>query len=204
MKKLIALLSVGVLALGIIGCGADESGVGGSDVEESGAGESGVGESDVEEGGGEEYRAVEMSAIKDAIVEELGDDYWPNMSLDSDMLEGFIGLTSDMYEDFLAEIPMISTNVDTLIVVRAKEDQVDAVEKAMNDYRDAKVSNTMQYPQNIGKIQASKVARLGNYVIFVQLGADVMDVLDQGDEAVILHCQAVNDKVIDIIRTTIQ
>ncbi|MCH5338935.1 MAG: DUF4358 domain-containing protein [Acetatifactor sp.] len=199
MKKLIALLSVSVLALGIMGCGADQSGVGGSDVEESGVEESGVDES-----GGEEYRTVEMSAIKDAIVEELGDDYWPNMPLDSDMLEGFIGVTSDMYEDFLAEIPMISTNVDTLIVVRAKEDQVDAVEKAMNDYRDAKVSDTMQYPQNLGKIQASKVARLGNYVIFVQLGADVMDVLDQGDEAVILHCQKVNDKVIDIIRTTIQ
>ena len=184
MKKLVALLSVGVLALGMMGCGA--------------------GEGDTEEGSGEEYRVVEMSAIKDAIVEELGDDYWPNMPLDSDMLEGFIGVTSDMYEDFLAEIPMISTNVDTLIVVRAKEDQADAVEKALKDYRDANVSNTMQYPQNIGKIQASKVVRLGNYVIFVQLGANVMDVIDQGDEAVIVHCQEANDRVIEIIRTTIQ
>ena len=184
MKKIFALLSVGLLALGIVGCGAEDNGA--------------------DEGGGEVYSVVEMSAIKDAIVEELGEDYWPNMPLDSDMLEGFIGVSSDMYEDFLAEIPMISTNVDTLIVVRAKEDQADAVEKAMNDYRDVKVSNTMQYPQNLGKIQASKVARLGNYVIFVQLGGDVMDLLDQGDEAVIVHCQEVNDKVIEIIRTVIK
>lgn len=184
MKKLLALLSVGVLALGIVGCGEEEG--------------------DADQNGGEVYRVVEMATIKDAIVEELGEDYWPNMPLDSDMLEGLTGITSDMYEDFLAELPMISTNVDTLIVVRAKEDQADAVEKAMNDYRDANVSNTMQYPQNLGKIQASKVARLGNYVIFVQLGADVMEFLDQGDEAVIVHCQEANDNVIEIIRMTIQ
>ena len=194
MKKFYALLCVGVLALGIMGCGADGSGTG----------ENNVGENDADEGGKEEYRVVEMTTIKDAIVDELGDDYWPNMPLDSEMFEEFVGVTSDMYEDFLAEIPMISTNVDTLIVVRAKEGQADALEKAMNDYRDAKVSNTMQYPQNLGKIQASKVARLGNYVIFVQLGADVMDILDQGDEAVIAHCQKANDKVIEIIKTTIQ
>lgn len=179
MRKLLALLSVGVLALGMAGCGTEES--------------------DSEKNGEEEYRIVEMTAIKDAVVEELGDDYWPNMPLDSDMLEGFIGVTSDMYEDFLAEIPMISTNVDTLIVVRAKEGQADAVEKAMNDYRDANVGNTMQYPQNLGKIQASKVARLGNYVIFVQLGGDVMELSEQGDEAVIAHCQEVNDSVIELI-----
>ena len=189
MKKLLALLSVGVLALGIVGCGEEEGEAGGGNADKN---------------GGEVYRVVEMAVIKDAIVEELGDDYWPNMPLDSEMLEGFIGVTSDMYEDFLAEIPMISTNVDTLIVVRAKEDQADAVEKIMNDYRDANVSNTMQYPQNLGKIQASKVARFGDYVIFVQLGADVMDFLDQGEEAVIVHCQEANDKVIEIIRMTIQ
>lgn len=179
MKKFLSLLGVCALALGIVGCGAQKD-------------------------DGETYQVVEMATIKDAIVEELGEDYWPNMPLDSDMLEGFIGVTPDMYEDFLAEIPMISTNVDTLIVVRAKSDQVDAVEKALNDYRDANVSNTMQYPQNLGKIQASKVERLGDYVVFVQLGADVMDVLDQGDEAVIVHCQEANDKVIEIIKETIR
>ena len=179
MKKLFLMLSVCALALGIVGCGTQKD-------------------------DGETYRVVEMDTIKAAIVEELGDDYFPNMPLDSDMLEGFVGVTSDMYEDFLAEIPMISTNVDTLIVVRAKSDQVDAVEKALNDYRDANVSNTMQYPQNLGKIQASKVERLGDYVIFVQLGGDVMDILDQGDEAVIVHCQEVNDQVIEIIKATVK
>lgn len=179
MKKIFALLSVCALMLGIVGCGAQED-------------------------GGETYRVVEMDTIKAAIVDELGDDYWPNMPLDSDMLEGFAGVAPDMCEDFLAEIPMISTNVDTLIVVRAKSDQADAVEKALNDYRNANVSNTMQYPQNLGKIQASKVARLGDYVIFVQLGADVMEFLDQGDEAVIVHCQEVNDRVIEIIKETIR
>lgn len=179
MKKLFTLLSVCVLALGIVSCGAQKD-------------------------DGETYRAVGMDTIKAAVVEELGDDYWPNMPLDAELLEGLVGITSDMYEDYLAETPMISTNVDALIVVRAKEDKVDEVEKALNNYRDANVSNTMQYPQNIGKIQASKVERLGNYVIYVQLGGEVMDIMDQGDEAVIVHCQKVNDKVIEIIKDTIR
>ena len=179
MKKFLIWLGAGILAFGMAGCGSQ-----GDD--------------------GDTYRVVEMTTIKDAIVEELGEDYWPAMPLDSEMLEGLIGVAPDLYEDFMAELPMISTNVDTLIVVRAKEDQVNAVEKALNDYRDANVSNTMQYPQNIGKIQASKVERLGNYVIYVQLGGDVMDVIDQGDEAVIVHCQEVNDRVIDIIKETIR
>ena len=179
MKKLLIWLCVGMLAFGMVGCGSQ-----GDDKDT--------------------YRVVEMTTIKDAIVGELGENYWPSMPLDSEMLEGWTGVAPDMYEDFLAEIPMISTNVDTLIVVRAKEDQAEAVEKALNDYRDANVSNTMQYPQNIGKIQASKVERLGNYVIYVQLGGDVMDIIDQGDEAVIVHCQEVNDRVIDIIKETIR
>jgi hypothetical protein len=90
------------------------------------------------------------------------------------------------------------------VVVKAKEGQEQAVEDALNAYRNAKVNDTMQYPMNLGKIQASRVERIGSYVCFVQLGADTMEALDQGDEAVIAQCQEVNELVLEIISQKIQ
>lgn len=217
MKKLLVLLSVGALMLGMAACGrgeADEDQNPPQNQETSQPQNTPDSvtpdDADAETpdaAGGHDYSlgwTDEMNAIKSAVTEELGEDYFPNAPLDPELLESLIGVTSDTYEDYFAEVPMISANVDTLIVVKAKEEQADEVEKVLNDYRDAKVGETMQYPQNIGKIQASKVERIGNYVVFVQLGGDIGDILDQGDEAVILYCQEVNDKVIEIIREAVK
>ena len=133
----------------------------------------------------------EMTAIRQAVVDAIGENYFPQMQIPAEYMEGF-GLTADMYEEFFGEMPMISTNVDTLIVVKAAESQLEAVEGVMNAYRENLVNDTMQYPMNVGKIQASEVKTIGNYVCFVQLGGDVMTALESGDEAVIKHCQEQN------------
>ena len=112
-------------------------------------------------------------------------------------------MTADMYEEFFGEMPMISTNVDTLIVIKAKEGQAEAVEGVLNAYRENLVNDTMQYPMNLGKIQASEVKTIGNFVCFVQLGGDVMDALEQGDEEVIKHCQAQNAIAIEALEGAI-
>lgn len=200
MKKFLVWLCIGALTFGMVSCGSQDVGNDdtGSQTEEP---------QDVPvEGnasGGHDYAegwTDEMETVKKAVVDLLGENYFPNAPLDPQLLEGLVGITPDMYEDYLAETPMISTNVDTLIVVKAAGGQVDTVEKTLNAYRDSQVGNTMQYPQNVGKIQASKVARIGDdYVVFVLLGGDVMDFLDQGDEAVITHCQEINDSVIETI-----
>lgn len=152
----------------------------------------------------EEGWTEEMEGIKTAIVNELGQNYFPDMALMPDMLEAAFGITSDMYDDYLAEMPMISANVDTLLIIRAKDDKVKEVEDILDAYRDNQISNTMQYPMNIGVVQASRIERIGNYVCFAQLGGDIMDVVDSGDEAVILHCQELNELVIEIISQNIQ
>lgn len=145
----------------------------------------------------------EMETIKGAVAEAAGENYFPNMPLDPEMLEMMFGITADMYDDYMAEMPMISTNVDTLLIIKAKDDKVEAVEKALNDYRDAKVSDTMQYPMNVGKIQASKVEKIGNYVCFVQLGGDTMTAAESGDEAVIAQCTQANEQAIEIIKQNV-
>lgn len=220
MKKLLVLLCTGILLVGIAGCGNTESVDGdgssqvqGSDVPEVSQTPETPVISDVPSGGSstaadhnyEEGWTEEMEAVKKVVTDYLGEDYWPNMQMPPDILESLVGITPDMYEDYFAEMPMISVNVDTLIVVKAQEGQADAVEDALLAYHENNVNNTMQYPQNVGKIQAARVERIGNYVIFAQLGADTAAVSEEGDQEVIIaHCQEINNLVIEMISNTIQ
>ncbi|MCM1541063.1 MAG: DUF4358 domain-containing protein [Blautia sp.] len=192
-----------------------DSAAGSSDQSASGAGDqtaSGSGAADPVQGGAvgdnghnyEEGWTEEMAGIREAVLEQAGDDYFPNMPLMPDMLEAQFGITADLYEDYFAEMPMISANVDTLLIIKAKDGKVEDVEAALEAYRDVQINGTLQYPANVGIVQASKIETMGNYVCFSQLGGDVMDLMDSGDEAVILHCQELNDLVIGIIRDKVQ
>ncbi|MCM1064659.1 MAG: DUF4358 domain-containing protein [Eubacterium sp.] len=191
----------------------DQTGGGGQTA--SGTGDqsvSGLGAADPAQGAtagdsGHDYETgwtEEMAGIKEAVLEQAGDDYFPNMPLMPDMLEAQFGITSDMYDDYFAEMPMISANVDTLLIIKAKDGKVEDVEAALEAYRDVQINGTMQYPANVGIVQASRIETIGNYVCFSQLGGDVMDLMDSGDEAVILHCQELNDLVIGIVRDKVQ
>ena len=136
-------------------------------------------------------------------MEAVGqDEYWPNMPMDGEMLNMLCGITADMYDDYMAESPMISANVDTLIIVRAKEGQADAVYDKLNAYRDALVNDTMQYPSNLGKIQSSQVEKIGDYVVFVQLGGEAG--LADDEEEAITHSQEANSKALEAIKGKLQ
>jgi len=211
MKKLAVLLCTMALGLSLMACGKDagenqnpeptptaESNVGGNDanVEDNNDATGG-------DNAGAVTSSVTVADIKQAVVDELGENYWPNTEMPAEFMEGF-GLTADMYDEFLGEMPMISTNVDTLIVIKAKEGQLEAVEGVVNAYRENLVNDTMQYPMNVGKIQASRIETFGNFVCFVQLGADVMDLVDQGEEAVIQHCQGQNELALEAIGKVVE
>ncbi len=216
MKKWMVLVCAGMLAFGLAACGGDSdagtesAGSAGQEstgmtessvTAEAGAdtGESGVSSGEANPGGNAGGWSGEMQALRDAVVAELGDDYWPNMEIPPEVLEMNYGLTEDMYEDYMGEMPLMSAHVDTMLVVKAKEGQADAVEEALESYRTNMVENSMQYPMNIGKVQASMVGREGNYVFFVLLGGDVTAAGEKGDEAIIAYCQEQNEKAIDII-----
>lgn len=141
----------------------------------------------------------EMTAIRQAVVDALGENYWPDMQVDAATLESFYGITPDMYDDYMAEMPMMSTNVDTLLIIKAKDDKVNAVEEALNAYRDNLVADTMQYPTNLGKIQASRIQTYGNYVCFVQLGAGNLADENMTEEESLTQCQEQNELVLEVI-----
>lgn len=226
-KRLVALCAV-ALAFLLAGCGGDggkesSSGSGESSVQEStesaegteGAPEESLPEESAapeesdsadssearEPEGAAEGWSQEMEDLKAAAVEAAEEGgYWPDMALEPDMLEMSFGISADMYEDYMAEMPMMSAHVDTLVIIRAKDDKVEAVREALEAYREAKVSDTMQYPMNLGKIQASRVETIGSYVMFVQLGGDTTQAEEKGEEAVVALCQERNDKVIEAVR----
>ncbi len=206
MKKLKVFVLTAALSLSITGCGGGNNEGNGTNQAESSQEtsaaesqpESEAQSSQPETDEGQENISEEMSAIRQAVVDVMGENYWPNTQFPPEYLEGY-GLTDDMYTDFFGESPMISTNVDTLIVIKAGEGQIDAVEEVLNSYRETLVNDTMQYPMNRGKIQASRIEVIGDYACFVQLGADVTDLLDAGDEEVIRHCQEQNELALEAI-----
>ena len=115
---------------------------------------------------------------------------------------GFEGSKRGQYA--VEGINQLREHVDTLLIIHAKDGKVEEVENALNAYRDSLVNDTMQYPMNLGKIQASRVERIGDYVCFVQLGADTSSVEEQGDEAVITYCQEQNELALEAIRQTLE
>lgn len=203
MKKAVVCLCTGMLVLSMVACGRNDE----SQSQESQTPTESSQQNTTEPtaspeatGAPQEQQNSELKNIRQTLVEVLGENYWPNTEIPAEYLEEY-GLTTDMYEDFYGEMPMISTNVDTLIVVQAKEGQVTAVEEVLNSYRDNLVNDTMQYPMNVGKIQASRIETFGNYVCFVQLGADTTEMYgeDGDEEAVIKHCQEQNELAIEAL-----
>ena len=126
---------------------------------------------------------VAVSDIRDAVAAVYGENYLATMPLDAEMLEMSYGITADMYEEFVAEVPMMSAHVDTLIVVKAKADKIETVKAALEAYRQDQVENGFHYPMNVPKVQASEVVVYGDYVVYIMLGTtDNMD----ADEATLL------------------
>lgn len=206
MKKWIIYLCLTVLVLGTTAC-AKKDDANGSSADMSSEESTVMAEQSQEntdQGGLSNDEAGawsdEMMTLRTAIIDELGDDYWPEMSMPTDILEMQFGLTSDMYTDYMGEMPMMSTKVDTLLIVKAAEGKTAAVEEALQNYRTDQIENSFQYPMNVGKVQASMVEIIGDYVCYVQLGGDVTDVEDKGDEAILQHCQTHNQRALDVIK----
>lgn len=200
MKKAVVCLCTGVLVLSMVACGRNNENQMQEGQNSTESSQQNTTDATLSPEAGEDTQVSGLKNIRQALVEVLGENYWPNTEIPAEYLADY-GLTTQMYEDFYGEMPMISTNLDTVIVVQAKEGQVTAVEEVLNNYRDNLVNDTEQYPMNRGKIQASRIETFGNYVCFVQLGADTTAMYgeDGDEEAVIKHCQEQNELAIEAI-----
>ena len=174
-NKFLALIMVAVLATSVItGCGNNDSQVPEISVE------SGM-----------------VSTFHEAIKGAYGEQYLPNMSIDDATLTDIYGIEKDLVANYVGEVPMIGTYVDSLIIIEATEGNVDAVETALNTYKDTLLGDSMQYPMNLAKINSSVVYSVDEYVFFIMLGA--IDETNEDEDAQLEFAKAEIQIAIDAI-----
>lgn len=153
---------------------------------------------------GSKYKIVTpMMELKDAVVEILGDNYWPDTLLSEEEFSERTGVSESMYDSFMAEYQHAEAGIDMMIIIEAKEDSLSDVEKYMNDYRELLLKIYENQPQNKAKVFASRIETIQNYVCYVQLGADISGLEEQGEEKMVAHCQQENERALDMIEKTL-
>ena len=107
MKKVILMICVGAILLAISACGRDDmAGQESAASAESAAMTKGtVGtERETER---EADPAANLEEVKTAVVNALGEEnYWPDTVADPEILESEFVISSDMYDEYLAEIEL--------------------------------------------------------------------------------------------------
>lgn len=164
MKKILTILLAALLVGSVMtGC------FGGSDSSSSSSSESSSSssESSAPALSGKE----QLDKVHSAVKEAYGENYIPSQPFEMKQLSEMYGITSDNIEEFIAEGPMMSTHVDTFIGVKAKEGKAADVEKELTAYKEKIVADSVQYPMNVAKVNASQIVVEGDYVFFVMLGA---------------------------------
>lgn len=156
----------------------------------------------------EENKTIDLNALHTEIKEAYGENYIPAPPMEGTDLNARYGLTEDMYTELIAEFPMISVNVDEFVAVHAAEGKAADVKAALDAYQKMLQDNSMQYPMNVSKIQASQVIAHGDYVFFVMLST-MEDVSGDGEvtagdaaqaeEEALNKAKEDNQKAVDII-----
>ena len=145
----------------------------------------------------------EVNDLRDLVAGLLGENYWPDTLFSGEELSERTGISEDMYDSFLAEYQHTGAGIDRMILIEAKEDQIESIENYLNEYRDVLLQIYEQQPQNKAKVFASRIETIDRYVCFVQLGADLSAIKEKGEEEMIRHCQEENERALDIIEKNV-
>lgn len=189
MKKSYLIMLAGFIALSVTACQPKNGQNQNSNTQET-----------TSEAATEETMAdVDLSEIQKKVQEAYGEAYIPSMDYDTQAMEDLFGISKDMYEEYIAQGPMISVHVDTFIAVKAAQGKADAVEEALAAYRDKQVNDSVQYPMNLPKVSASQVVRHGDYVFFIMLGTPDEEAELKGEEEALESAKENNQIAIDII-----
>ena len=143
------------------------------------------------------------SKLAAAIKKAYGENYWPNYQLDKDEIKSKYGVASSLYASAYAEVPMISAQVDQLVIFKAKNKTAKKkILSAVKEYQKNLNADTMQYPMNLLKIQGSKVYTNGNYVCFFMLGGSADKSVEENgtEEEIIKAYQKLNQKAVSTVK----
>lgn len=119
---------------------------------------------------------VSIKDIVNTMKLTYGELYLPNGQFDAETFNNTTGLTSDMYSEFYAEVPMMGFNVDKLFIVRT--DNVDAVKSALENYMKVQIEDSFQYPINIPRLENYTIYTNQDYVILFILGGSTNEMVE--------------------------
>lgn len=147
-----------------------------------------------------------VKKIRNAIAAKYGESYASSVALTKDEIKTKYGLSSSWYTSISAEVPMISANVDTLIIAKAKNKTAKKkIKNQLTKYRQTLIDDTMQYPMNVLKIQASRVYVKGDFVFFIMLGFIDNKTEETGtDEQILKAYKALNQKAVSAINALLK
>ena len=147
------------------------------------------------------------SSLASAVKKAYGENYWPNYKLDKNEIKDKYGVSSSWYSSAYAEVPMISAQVDQLVIFKAKNTaSKKKILSAVKKYQKNLKNDTMQYPMNRLKIQGSKVYSNGKYVCFFMLGGNADKSLEEtgSEEEIIKAYQQMNKKAVNTVKNKLK
>ncbi len=107
-----------------------------------------------------------MEDIKKEVVKVLGKNYWPDKQLTEAELKTETGISGEMIDDYLAEKLNVETDIDAMMIIKAKPEYLEEIEVLLNEYREALMVKYKDRPQELGKVQASRIEVIDRYICF--------------------------------------
>lgn len=144
---------------------------------------------------------TETEKVANAVRKAYQTSYYPNVKVHDD--EAYLGtyladtlkIDAAWVDEVIIEVPMISANVDTLILVDASEGNAEKVLAALTEYKRYLVEESFQYPFNEARVKTAAVAQVGDYVCFSILGGAVDNPEEMGiysDEELVSYYEMMN------------
>lgn len=124
---------------------------------------------------------TELDKIRNSVAKMYGTTYYPNVKIHDDeaylstYMADTLKLDAAWVDQIIIEVPMISANVDTLILVDPSEGNAENVLNALNNYKTYLVEESFQYPMNEARVKSAVVQQVGDYVCFSILGGAIDD-----------------------------
>ena len=125
---------------------------------------------------------LSAKGLRDAVAKAYGENYLPDQAMDAEMIESEFGLTKDMYDEVVAEAPLIGFHPDRLVIVKPKKGKEANVKRALEDALLVMKEQQMQYPVNVAKVNAGKILEKDGYYCFMILG-ETDDTSENDDDA---------------------
>lgn len=129
---------------------------------------------------------TELDKMRNAIEKGYYGTYYPNYKVHEDeaglstYLADTLKIDAAWVDDIIIEVPMISANADTLILVDPSEGNAENVLKALQAYKTYLVEESFQYPMNEARVKSAVVEQIGDYVCFSILGGALDNPEDMG------------------------